>query len=127
MKDELVDQCLHCIECDQPFTYFATEQDYYRRNGLQDPKRCPRHRSNGKKLERIPANKVTVNLSKNLRPHGEFSNKSNGLTQGFNLDCFSPEQRKIVELLLEQIKELRSQRKNESTGPTVTQSKRTLV
>ena len=39
------DLCLTCIGCNQPFDYPATEQDFFVKHGLDDPKRCRRCRS----------------------------------------------------------------------------------
>jgi hypothetical protein len=46
MNPDFVDKLLTCSEprCGQNFVFLATEQDYYSRNRLESPKRCPKCR-----------------------------------------------------------------------------------
>jgi|GEM_PF-373446 len=46
------DQTIQCVECGNPFTWSAGEQQFYREKGLAQPKHCPECRSH-RRAERI--------------------------------------------------------------------------
>ncbi len=43
-----VDKTLACADCNQSFTFTASEQDFYAERGFTEPRRCPTCRANRK-------------------------------------------------------------------------------
>ncbi len=55
------DQIIHCIQCDNPFTFTVSEQKRVNSQGFDAPKRCPECRKHKQK---------SVNSEKRRRKRG---------------------------------------------------------
>ena len=53
MDNQFQDKTLTCKDCGQPFTFTASEQQFYKEKGFNnEPSRCPEHRAAYKKQRR---------------------------------------------------------------------------
>jgi hypothetical protein len=41
MERKMNDQTLYCVQCDEPFTFSASDQEKFRQRGFDSPRRCP--------------------------------------------------------------------------------------
>ena len=50
------DKVLTCADCNQQFTFTASEQDFYAQRGFTEPRRCPTCRTACRDSSISPAN-----------------------------------------------------------------------
>lgn len=61
------DKTIICIQCDRPFVFSVLEQEHFKEQGFDDPRRCPACRKNKSKGDDPRARRRNGDKKKHFR------------------------------------------------------------